>query len=194
MRYFPATMAPTSSTSLTIAGNATPCHDPPMRTWLVVPLLVAACSHGASKSTTPVAAGPSASCEQTSQHVVALLPARDASNADLQKSIEGIFRDHCTTDGWTAEARQCLMDSKELKDADACKGKLTQAQVDSFGKAFDAAFPTTSDQGAAAGSTPVTEAAPPPPPPKSTRGPAVKPKGGGSGKNSKTGDPCEGGQ
>jgi hypothetical protein len=169
-----------------------------MRTWMAV-LLLAACGHGAAKPTTPVA--PSgATCDQVSQHLVTFLVARDASNADLTKKITGVFQERCTQDAWSSQARQCLVDAKEMKDADACQSTLTKAQLDAFGKAMEAALPTPTD-----GATPIPEvAAPPPPPaeapppppdkkpPAKTRGAQKKSKPGG--KTGRSGDPCEGGE
>ena len=165
-----------------------------MRTWMAV-LFLAACSHGGAKPTPPVAAA-GATCDQVSQHLVTFLVARDASNADLTKKISGVFQERCTQDGWSSQARQCLVDAKEMKDADACQSTLTKAQLDAFGKAMEAALPTPTD-----GATPIPEvAAPPPPPapaaeapPAKTRAPQKKSSKPGS-KAGKSGDPCEGGE
>ena len=157
-------------------------------------LLLAACSHGAAKPTPPVAPA-GATCDQVSQHLVTFLVARDASNADLTKKISGVFQQRCTQDGWSSQARQCLVDAKEMKDADACQSTLTKPQLDAFGKAIEAALPAPADS-----ATPIPEAAPPPPPPAQAEAPPAKTRGAqkkaskpGS-KAGKSGDPCEGGE
>jgi hypothetical protein len=164
-----------------------------MRTWMAV-LLLAACSHAATKPTTPVAE-VGATCDQVSEHLVSFLIARDASNAELTKKISGVFQERCTQDAWSSQARQCLVAAKAMKDADACQSTLTKVQLDAFGKAMEAALPTRTD-----GVTPIPEVAAPPPPPANqppppatkTRAPQKKAKPGG--KAGKTGDPCEGGE
>ena len=163
-----------------------------MRTWLAV-LLLAACSKGGSKPTTPqsgpVASG--ASCDQVGTHVIQLLPASsDASNADLVKQLAGVLGDRCAKDGWTPQARQCIFEAKELKDADACKQFLTQAQVDAVDKSMDERFPkAASDAPNAAPPAQAPAPAPPPPPPKTRGMQKKKPPAAG-----KSGDPCEGGE
>ena len=164
-----------------------------MRTWLAV-LLFAACSHGAPKPTTPVAAS-GATCDQVGAHVIQLMPAAHTDdNADLAKQLAGVLQDRCTKDGWSPEARQCIFDAKELKAADGCKQFLTQAQVEAVDKTMDERFPKKSEEAAVA---PPPAAAPPPRPPDTkppakSRGAQKKSKPGG--KAGKSGDPCEGGE
>ena len=167
-----------------------------MRTWMAVLLLLAACSHQGSKPMSPVVA-TGATCDQVGNHVIQLLPAshNDDSNAELAKQLAGVLQDRCAKDAWTAQARQCIFDAKELKDADGCKQFLTKAQVDAVDKTMDERFPKKSEEAAApaAGSAPPPPAetpAPSPPPPPKTRAPRKK----ASPKATKSGDPCEGGE
>jgi hypothetical protein len=178
-----------------------------MRSWIAI-VVLAACSHSKQTAQTPPPSA-GASCDQLAHHLLAILPANDGSKTDFATAFVSVVQERCTADGWTAEARQCINDAREMKDADRCQPLLTEAQVAAVGKAMDeklkgmhpadgaGAVPTGSGAPGGGGVTPTPEStgaeppAPPPPPNSSpkTRGP--QPKGG---KNGKTGDPCEGGE
>jgi len=168
-----------------------------MRTCLAV-LLLAACSSAPKSSapTTPVMP-TGATCDQVGAHMIQLLPANnDEGNAELVKALSGVLQDRCAKDGWSPQARQCIVDAKQLRDADGCKQYLTAAQVEATNKAMDERFPKPpagqpSVNAGAPPPPPAETSAPPPPPPTKTRAPAKKkapPKAG------KAGDPCEGGE
>lgn len=156
-----------------------------MRTRLLV-LLLAACSHGKSAEPTTPVAKTAPSCDVVGAHMVGALPNKDA-NADLAKKIQDVFVDSCTKDAWSAEARTCLNDAKDMDAMDHCKPPLTDAQAENVGKqlqvVLDAQPPAQPMPAPAAAAPPAAPA--PAAPAKATRGPQKK---------GKTGDPCEGGQ
>ena len=168
----------------------------PMRTRLAL-LLLAACS-SAPRSTAPTAAPVpvAATCDQVGAHMIQLLPANnDDGNAELVKALSGVLQDRCTKDAWSSQARQCIVDAKQLRDADGCKQFLTAAQVDATNKAMDERFPKPAPPATpsvnASPPAPAGASAPAPSPPPKTRTPQKKkapPKAG------KAGDPCEGGE
>jgi hypothetical protein len=161
-----------------------------MRTWIATLLLVAACG-GSPKSaapTMPQASG--ATCDQMGAHLAQIIP---ASETEKGKKVTTVLQERCTVDAWSAQARQCLFDVKDIKEADACKQYLSGAQVDATNTALNTAMPPGKKEPAVEGDVMVQPPAPlpPPPPAKATkRSPEKKPQP----KAGKTGDPCEGGE
>ncbi len=169
-----------------------------MRTWIATVLLAAACSHGqtAAKSSQPMPLASGASCDQMTAHVVQIAPGgADVANGEVGKKVAAVLQERCTTDAWSAQARQCLFDLKDMREADQCKQYLTKAQIDAADKQMDATLPLAQAPATGAADKPEPSAgeAPPaqPAPPASTRAPQKK-KPAGSSKSS--GDPCMGGE
>jgi hypothetical protein len=171
-----------------------------MRTWIAVVLLAVGCSHNASapKSATAAPLAPGATCDQMSSHIIQVMPGgADGSSGESGKKVAAILQERCAADAWSQQARQCLFDVKDLREADTCKQYLTKAQVDAADKQMDAALPmppaaTAEKAEPAANETPPPAPAPaaaPPPPPK-TRGPVKKQKEAPK----RSGDPCMGGE
>ena len=83
----------------------------------------------------------------------------DLSRADMEKmgadaktlqQMADLGIQHCKDDKWSADAIKCMQDAKTQADAQACYGKLTDAQQQSMNKAaMDLA---TAKAGSAAGS------------------------------------------
>ncbi len=128
-----------------------------------------------------------ATCDQMSSHMVQLMPASEGAK-EVGAKIATVLQERCTADAWSAQARQCLFDVKDLKEADTCKQYLTKAQVDAADRQMDAQL------GGQGGPPPqpsvVTDSPPPPPPPAKTRGGDKKEKQ----KGKSSGDPCMGGE
>ncbi|TMQ05849.1 MAG: hypothetical protein E6J90_16245 [Deltaproteobacteria bacterium] len=82
--------------------------------WLLV---VAACHHGAPPSATPT-------CAAAADHVRGLL----GPDAPRAPRIREVFAVRCESDGWDADARQCVVATTSLRNPRHCKAMLTTEQ------------------------------------------------------------------
>jgi hypothetical protein len=87
------------------------------------------------------------------------------------KRFHDLFVQHCQSDTWSADVRQCFGAMKTLSDGDTCGAQMTDPQRQALDNA------TKPPAGGAA-----PAAAPTPTPASTTRSPTIK-----------SGDPCEGG-
>jgi hypothetical protein len=99
--------------------------------WIVV---VAACHHGAAPATTPT-------CAATADHVRVLL-GPDRARA---VKIGDAFARRCAADGWSPDARACVLATSSLHNPRHCKAMLTGEQRVALDHALEviAATPST---------------------------------------------------
>jgi len=144
-------------------------------------LVIAACSSGpksSSSQTMPMTAAappPPSECQVVAKHVAEVILTFPKAPKAAPDAVADALRPHCESDGWSADAKQCLGAITDEPSANACLPKLTEAQRDAVMKALDKFTPDD------------TPAESPAPMPEGAGGGASD--GGGDGA-----DPCQGGE
>jgi hypothetical protein len=75
---------------------------------------------------------PGPACEAVRDHLLSLLPALPK---EAIPQLGEVFRAHCNDDGWSVEARQCLVDAT-TDTVKRCEDQLTPAQQQAMEKAL----------------------------------------------------------
>jgi len=143
----------------------------------VLILAIAGCGGGSKaapmKPMDPMTAAPS-ECATMATHVAEVVMTFKDPPPTTKDVVADVVRQHCESDGWSADAKKCFASFTDEESAKGCVGTLTETQHDSVMK----------DMMAHAGHDPDTGSPAEAPPP-------APPAGGGPADSS---DPCEGGE
>jgi hypothetical protein len=97
-------------------------------------LVVAACHHGAAPAAAPA-------CSAAAEHVRGLLGPERARSAKIRDA----FARRCEADGWSPDARACVVATRSLQEPRHCKAMLTADQRGALDRELEviAATPST---------------------------------------------------
>ncbi len=153
---------------------------------IALAVVLAACGAGSksSQQTMPMAQQPS-ECEVMAKHVAGVVMRFQEPPPTTEDAVADVIGRHCESDGWSADAKQCLGGATDEPSVKACVSSLTEQQHDAVMTDFRALVGVHKDEAK------TTDASPPPPPqPEPNTGGSIP--GGGDGGDGA--DPCEGGE
>lgn len=113
-----------------------------MKRWLAVALVVA-CSHPTSRPPPQPDRSP---CPRVADHLVSLMSGATKHPPEATDPLRRVIGERCEQDRWSESTTSCLLSLTSLADGARCQATMTEAQVDAFQRATEAATVELRDQ------------------------------------------------